>query len=273
LIDPVTGETVKTLAVGSAGASELTWAPDGQKLAFTAPGGVWVMDVSDGISQQILTCGEGPDGCTISWAPDGSRIAVAHGGTLELVDPDGSNRVTLWEQAHPAGYAGLHQPTWSPDGTRIAFNGWYGNEGGLYTINRDGSGRAPILGLDQAIDAGDPDWSPDGSSITYFGSTVVRVCSWNAGTSTTSCDDQWQLHVMSLALDGSAPRELLHDAGTCYCIGFAPSLTWSPDGTSIAFDGPRSDSFPGGLNVMNADGTGQRQLLEEGGEPAWQPLP
>ena len=66
------------------------------------------------------------DGCTISWAPDGSRIAVAHGGTLELVDPDGSNRVTLWEQAHPAGYAGLHQPTWSPDGTRIAFNGWYG---------------------------------------------------------------------------------------------------------------------------------------------------
>ena len=83
-------------------------------------------------------------------------------------------------------------------------------------------------------------------------------------TTTTTCDDQWQLHVMSLALDGSEPREL-HKAGTCYCIGGAPSLTWSPDGTSLAFVGFGRDSFPGGLTVMNANGTGLRQVTEDGG--------
>jgi Tol biopolymer transport system component len=77
---------------------------------------------------------------------------------------------------------------------------------------------------------------------------------------------------MSLALDGSEPREL-HEAGTCYCLAFAPSLTWSPDGISLAFVGSGGDSFPGGLTVMNADGTGLRQVTDDGGGPAWQPLP
>jgi Tol biopolymer transport system component len=269
LIDPVTGETVKTLPVSSAEPGDLTWAPDGRRLAFTAPGGVWVMDVSDGTSQQILTCGEGPDGCSLSWAPDGSRIAVAHGDTLELVDPDGSNRTTLFVQGHPVNYAGLSQPTWSPDGTRIAFNGWIGSGRGLYTINRDGTDPAPILGPVPGIGAFDPAWSPDGSTIAYVGSTDIRVCE---KASPSSCGDQWLLHVMSVALDGSEPRDL-HEAGTCYCIGGAPSLTWSPDGTSIAFVGFRSDSFPGGLTVMNPDGTGLRQVTEDGGGPAWQPVP
>ncbi len=269
LIDPVTGKTLKTLPVGSAGAGDLTWAPDGRRLAFAATGGVWVMDVSDGTSQLILSCGEGPDGCTISWAPDGSRIAVAHGGTLELIDPDGSNRTTLFVQSHPDNYGGLSQPTWSPDGTRIAFNGWIGSGTGLYTINRDGSDPAPILGPVPGIGTFDPAWAPDGSTIAYFGSTDIRVC---RDASATSCSDQWQLHVMSLPLDGSEPHEL-HEAGVCYCIGAAPSLTWSPDGTSLAFVGLGSDTFPGGLTVMSADGTGLRQVTDDGGGPAWQPVP
>ena len=272
LIDPVTGKTVKTIPVGSAEVGDLTWAPDGRRLAFTAPGGVWVMDVSDGTSEQILSCGEGADGCTIAWSPEGSRIAVAHGDTLELVDPDGSNRATLWRQIHPVGRGGLSQPTWSPDGSRIALNGWIGQGRGLYTIDRDGSDLTPLLGPLPGIGTYDPAWSPEGSTIAYFGSTDIRVCRESRVTSTTTCDDQWQLHVMSLRLDGSEPREL-HEAGICYCIGGAPSLTWSPEGTSLAFVGFESDTFPGGLTVMNADGSELRQVTEDGGGPAWQPVP
>jgi Tol biopolymer transport system component len=77
---------------------------------------------------------------------------------------------------------------------------------------------------------------------------------------------------MSLRLDGSEPREL-HEAGTCYCLGGAPSLTWSPDGTSLAFVGFGSGTFPGGLTVMNANGNGLRQVTDDGGDPAWQPVP
>ena len=78
---------------------------------------------------------------------------------------------------------------------------------------------------------------------------------------------------MSVALDGSNLREL-HKAGTCYCLGFAPSLTWSPDGTSLAFVASGGEGVPaGGLIVIDADGTGLRQVTEDGGGPAWQPVP
>ena len=275
LIDPVTGKTVKTLPVGSAEAGDLTWAPDGRRLAFTASGTIRVMDVSNGTSQQILSCRSGPNEypCTIAWAPDGSRIAIAQGHTLELVDADGTNRATVFQETHAVKGLGLSLPTWSPDGSRIAFRGWSNssNEDGdwLYAINRDGSDLISILGPVPGIGAFDPAWSPDGSTIAYFGSTDVQVCE---GASPSSCHDRWQLHVMSLALDGSEPREL-HEAGVCACLGGAPSLTWSPDGTLLAFVGFGSDRFPGGLTVMNADGTGLRQLTDDGGGPAWQPVP
>lgn len=275
LVDPVTGKTVKTLPVGSAEFGDLTWAPDGRRLAFTATGGIWVMDVSDGTSQQVVSCRNGPDEwpCTIAWAPDGSRIAITQGSTLELVDPDGSNRATVFVQKDPITGVGLTMPTWSPDGSRIAFRGWAGDghrDGDwLFAVNRDGTDPTMIVGPLQGIGAFDPAWSPEGSTIAYVGSTDIRVCQ---KASPSSCTDQWQLHVMSVALGGSEPREL-HEAGICYCIGGAPSLTWSPDGTSIAFVGFGTDSFPGGLTVMNADGTGLRQVTDDGDRPAWQPVP
>ena len=274
LIDPVTGKTGKTFPVGPEGAGDLTWAPDGRRLAFTVTGVIRVLDVSDGTTRQIMSCRSGPDEypCTIAWAPDGSRIAVAQGNTLELVDPDGSDLATVYVRKSVSGL-GLTQPIWSPDGSRIAFRG--GPQTGiqegawLYAVNRDGSDLTVLFGPVPGIGAFDPAWSPDGTTIAYFGSTDIRVC---RDAAPSSCSDQWQLHVMSVELDGSAPREL-REAGICYCIGGAPSLAWSPDGTSIVFNGFASDTFPGGLTVMNADGTGLRQLSDDGAGPAWQPVP
>ena len=68
--------------------------------------------------------------------------------------------------------------------------------------------------------------------------------------------------------DGSNQTELV-EAGTCYCIGFTPGLTWSPDGASMALNTGSLDEQDYGLYVMNADGTGLR-LVAEGanGSPA-----
>jgi hypothetical protein len=80
--------------------------------------------------------------------------------------------------------------------------------------------------------------------------------------------------------EGSNPTELV-EAGTCYCIGFAPGLTWSPDGASMALNVPGRGPFTGsldegayGLYVMNADGTGLRFVAKgTNGSLAWRPVP
>lgn len=285
LVDPATGETSKVLIEGptdpnaSIIATDLAWAPDGRSLAYVAgTGGVWVMDVSDATSRQIVTCGIDANACSIAWSPDGARIAVAQSGRLELVDPDGGNRTVVHEEQ------GIVQPAWSPDGGRIAFQVIGPNPDNqrrrLVSIERDGSGRTELLGPLPGIGAWDPAWSPDGSTIAYLGSTDIRVCD---GSSAESCHDQWDLHVMAFDLNALEPREL-GPAGRCFCLGFAPGLDWSRDGTSLAFTSLGGDGIPEGdpagndgdsrLLVINADGTGLRYVAAQAwGSVAWQPVP
>lgn len=277
LIDPATGETVKRLAVPSPLITEITWAPDGQRFAFTIGdnprlNGVWVMDVSEGTSRQILACGDGPDGCGIDWAPDGSRIAVTHGHRLELIDPDGGNATQL------QGFSQwVFGPTWSPDSTRIAvFNLDINNVdrgGRLFAIDRDGSDLTLLAG--PPLDVGGATWSPDGSTFAYIVGREVRTCP--ESVITQECFDEWSQHVMSLALDGSEPREL-RAVGRCGCFGVGPSLGWSPDGTSMVLVIPdpvvRPNQGDFGLFVMSADGRDLRRVLEGyASAPAWQPVP
>jgi dipeptidyl aminopeptidase/acylaminoacyl peptidase len=150
------------------------WSPAGGKIAFqrVEPGGrsdIWVMN-EDGGNQVSLTS-DMPDGGVrshASWSRDGSRIAFQqslHGPTgttasIWIMNADGTNKLQLTSTL--TGFdAG---PTWSPDGTRLAFTRYYGADDDItiIDINSGALTRIPLAGL-QA----NPAWSPDGQLIAF----------------------------------------------------------------------------------------------------------
>jgi len=60
---------------------------------------------------------------------------------------------------------GDSEPSWSPDGTRIAFTRLVGSSLEVFVMKADGSGqRALTHGSPNHLD---PAWSPDGKTIAY----------------------------------------------------------------------------------------------------------
>ena len=102
-------------------------------------------------------------------------------------------------------------------------------------MNADGSGQQPLTEGSGAA------WSPDGSKIAF-----------------TSFQSPSGIYVINA--DGSDRRLLLADMR---------DPAWSPDGTKIAYTGPGEDpeeqlGFAGDIYVMDADGTNQRRITQNG---------
>ena len=90
--------------------------PDGRRMAFTALGRLYVMDIPNGTPRR-LTTGDAVE-AQPTWSPDGAWIAYVtwqrEGGSLYKVRATGSTPVQLVTQS-----AAYQRPAWSPDGTRI----------------------------------------------------------------------------------------------------------------------------------------------------------
>jgi hypothetical protein len=139
------------------------------RIAFGNAGDIWVMN-ADGSGTRSLTASNEVYDANPAWSPDGSKIAFDRqiqatqspelSGTIDVwvmnADGSGQRRLTATGRAHG--------PTWSPDGSRIAF---VDDNRDIYALNTDGSGLTKLTNEASGVSIYGPDWSPDGSRIAF----------------------------------------------------------------------------------------------------------
>jgi hypothetical protein len=230
----------------------LSWSPDGTRLAGSASG---ITNTRTGGHQPSRLC---PFGCFgVAWSPDGRTIAVGTSTGLDLVD------VSSWERTQVVDGT-VAEVTWSPDGSRLA----YTSADALSVVDRDGDHQEVLVPAAPGEKIWSPAWSPD--------QPVVAFLRYGPSGPGGSDGTERPLTVMTVPVGGpdAGVPHAVRRVGTCACVGFAPGLTWSPDGRQFAVVSfNASDSRDVGLHLMAADGSGFRLLVQGAwGPPAWQPV-
>jgi Tol biopolymer transport system component len=169
------------------------------------------------------------------------KIAFTSNYEIYVMNADGSKLTKITNSISTSDY----DPSWSPDGTKIAFTRLDKTDFSfnIYLMNADGSRVAELIGNN----ARNPSWSPDGTKIAF-----VESRGTNKGIYTAN------------AADGSGITQLTNGKGD-------DEPSWAPNGSKIAFSSLRDGS---GLQVyvMNADGSEITKLTDKGGySPSWSP--
>jgi dipeptidyl aminopeptidase/acylaminoacyl peptidase len=230
------------------------WSPDGERITFqTLRDGnleVYVVD-ADGGGEENLTQFPLED-CWPSWSPDGTKILFySRRGGLIILGEDApkltpNNLEVMVMNADGTDVRNLTHnsatdwlPSWSPDGTKIAFQSDRDGVGEIFVMASDGSNPTNHPALDGWVA-----WSPDGEKIAFV----------------SDRDGNYEIYVMNA--DGTGQVRLTSNAE------WDAGPTWSPDGTQIAFESHRDGGYR--VYVMDADGTDQARLTSESsGCPVW----
>jgi WD40 repeat protein len=215
-----------------------SWSPDGTRLTFAGPRGLYVLDVGGAAAVRITRDAADADP---EWAPDGALIAFVRSGHISVVRPDGTGlrRITR-------GRGRDEEPSWSPDGKLIAFASRRERNWDLYAI--DLAGRERRLTRTRTAE-GWPTWSPDGHELAFDRRTPLGL----------------RIYVMQAG--GGTARRLTGGPGDDF------HSAWSPEGARIAFVSDRQGRprlFTASLDGGTVTALGTAPGIQDA--PAWRPL-
>lgn len=249
--------SARQIAFGERGDSQPQWSPDGRYISFVSARGagedvqpqLHVMRSDGGEAWKLTDAKEGVS--QYAWSPDSTRIAFT---STDPRTPDEEARLKKRDDARvfedDFRYAHLwvidveskeatritegsdytvSQPDWSPDGTRLAFQGsrtamLRDSRRDLYiaTVASKAIERiTPNFGPDSS-----PAWSPDGRTIAYLAQPIDAPPLLD-GTPPGVVQQQ---RLMVYDVTAKTARDVTGD------LAVAPgSPRWSPDGTTILF--------------------------------------
>jgi Tol biopolymer transport system component len=249
-------------------------------------GEIYLSDI-EGKSKIKITDRPGNDGY-VAWSPDGKRIA-SYGyydgrktWSIHTMNTDGTNRKRLthaknnWDNS----------PTWSPDGSKIAFARAYTDSAGvrqkdIWIMNADGSEQTqikPLVGGGPYFTTNDRLVFHSGieknqiSIANIDGSNLIQLTNndaenWHPEVSSdgrkiafmSDRDGNHEIYVMNI--DGSDQTRLtFNEVDDWY-----PS--WSPDGSQLIFSSSKDEERQ--IYKMNKDGSSIEPIISGGSQAAW----
>ncbi len=250
--------------VGCTSSDATSSSPPTTQTASRSAGGLYTLDIGTGESSQVLERPEGGDAFALSL--DGDRIAFvgkddAGHRQIFVMNADGTDRRQVTE-----GSLAATSPSWSPDGTRVAFLGLAPDVTYQIYVVELGSGEVDRVTREPQDVSEAPSWSPDGETIVFQvgDPPVVRSVDIATGDTTTIVNDAglpdvspdgsqlafntWSMAKVTLAdIDGS-DRTIIRTPSEMY------GAKWSPNGERIVFQ-----SYPAGRAVVYELSTGTRR--------------
>jgi Tol biopolymer transport system component/imidazolonepropionase-like amidohydrolase len=106
-----------------------------------------------------LTLREGTN-MAAALSPDGRSLAIDLLGTLWTLPAEGGAATAITDI-----FLDARQPSWSPDGRRIAFQAYRDSTWQIWTVDVDGKELQPVTS--SPYDDREPAWSPDGTRLAF----------------------------------------------------------------------------------------------------------